>query len=227
MQNKSNLHIKKIAIPGAAGTIGTVLRHGLKGFDMTPLNLPEVDARNYDDLVNHFTGHDAVIHLAFRTPPQEKNVGPEYDPESFLMVHNVLQAALNAGVKRVILASSVHADNFREWNGQSKLSAHGISHPDSSYGLDKVLVETLGRYYAGKGLEVICIRFGGVNAENKAPENDFWEHAVWLSHADCVAMITACLHAPSVPDNFSVFYAVSNNPDRIHDTSNPFGWRPL
>jgi NAD+ dependent glucose-6-phosphate dehydrogenase len=199
---------------------------GLKGIDITPLNFPEVDARHYEELLSHFTGHDAVIHLAYRTPVQEKMEPPEYDIDSLQMAQNVLRAALNSGVRRVILASSVHADNFKEWTGPGLLSANKISHPDSSYGLDKILGETLGRYFAGKGIEVICIRFGGVNAGNKSPENDFWERAVWLSHADCVAIISSCLRTVTVPDNFSVFYAISNNHDRVHDTSNPFGWKP-
>lgn len=87
-------------------------------------------------------------------------------------------------------------------------------------------MEALGRYYATWGLEVICVRFGGVNPANKPPKNAFWENAVWLSHEDCIAMMDACIKADSVPNNFAVFYAVSNNKDKIHDTSNTFGWEP-
>jgi hypothetical protein len=51
-------------------------------------------------------------------------------------------------------------------------------------------------------------------------------YPAWLSHADCVALVDACLTAPTVPGHYAVFYGVSDNAGRVHNTSNPFGWVP-
>ena len=221
--------ILHVAITGSGGTIGTVLQQGLHGYQLTPLHHTDVDARNYTDLVKAFAGKDTVIHLAHN--PNKETIRESawtdlYDPDNSKMTYNVYKAALETKVKRVIMASSVHADNYFTWKGPEKLSVDRIPTPDTPYGANKIFMESLGRYYATKGLEVVCIRFGGVNPENKPPVNDFWENAVWLSHKDCIAMVDACLKAERVPNNFAVFYAVSNNKDRIHDTTNPFGWKP-
>ena len=53
------------------------------------------------------------------------------------------------------------------------------------------------------------------------------EQRVWLSHADCVRLVRACLEAPAVPGGFCVLYAVSDNEGRVHDTRHPFGWKPV
>jgi len=211
----------RIAVTGGKGTIGTVLQKGLTDYNVVSLDRPEVDAREYLLLKKHFADIDIVIHLAFHSG--KNNL---YDSDNSLMAFNVYQAALDAKVRRVIMASSVHADNFHMWKGPGKLTAKNIPVPDSVYGASKVFMESLGRYYARQGLEVICVRFGGVSSTNKAPEDDFWENAVWLSNEDCINMTKTCIDAEKVPDNFAVFYAVSNNKDRIHDTRNPFGWSP-
>lgn len=211
----------RVAVTGGKGTIGTVLQKGLTSYNITSLDRPKVDVREYHSLKKHFGGIDAVIHLAFHSGKNRL-----YDSENSLMAFNVYQAALDAKVRRVIMASSVHADDFYTWKGPGKLTTEEIPVPASPYGADKVFMESLGRYYAKRGLEVICVRFGRVTSANKPPEDDYWETAVWLSNEDCINMIEACLTAEKVPDNFAVFYAVSNNKNRVHDTANPFGWSP-
>jgi len=81
-----------------------------------------------------------------------------------------------------------------------------------------------------RGLEVICIRFGGVNPENAVTEKVLAEEPlspkIWFYHKDCIDLVRACIEAESVPNNFSIVYGVSDNPGRIHDITNPFGWNP-
>ena len=92
---------------------------------------------------------------------------------------------------------------------------------------DKVSMEDLGKDFAAKGLEVVCIRFGGINPANKAPVKDLpRDMATWLSHNDCVSLVDAILKTKSFPNNFAIVYGVSNNEGRISDVSNPFGWTP-
>jgi len=217
---------EKIAITGAKGIIGTVLQEGLRNeFDVTALDLPEIDVRDYQKILNIFPGHNAVIHLAWNTKIDNFRSG-DMDPQNVEMFHNVFKAALESGVPSVIMASSVHADAFDKWKGTDKILPNRTPVPDSPYGASKVGMEAMGRYYATKGLQVVCIRFGGINPQNEPAAEPAYERAVWFSHNDCVSLVKTILKADNIPDNFVVMYGMSNNPGRIHDISNPFGWKP-
>ncbi|MBI2145551.1 NAD(P)-dependent oxidoreductase [Candidatus Woesearchaeota archaeon] len=217
--------MRRIAITGASGVIGTVLRRGLKDFRIAALDLPQVDVRDYKSLLVAFEGQSAVIHLAWDW--KENFQSGSASPDNYVMTCNVYRAAREVGVPRIIVASSVHADSFHGWKKRSLLSPDNTPVPDSPYGASKVLMEALGRYYAKKGLEVVCIRFGGVNRKDSAnmPERDYGR--VWLSHRDCCSLVSACLGVPRIPNNFLIVYGVSDNKGRIHDFSNPIGWQPV
>ena len=215
----------RIALTGANGTIGTVLRTGLKGFEIVPLDLPESDVRDPETLLRRFEGCEAVIHLAWDLKTDNWDTG-RISPDNARMTFNVYQACVEAKVRRVIMASSVHADDFFGWRGEKPMNADHVPTPTSPYGANKVLMEAMGRYYATRGLEVVCIRFGAVN-KNDRPTIGNWDwRKVWLSHGDCTGLVTSCLNAPGVPGRYALIYAISNNTGRIHDWSNPFGWVP-
>lgn len=216
-------NVKRIAITGANGTIGNVLRKGLKEYEITLLDLPVTDVRDYERLLEVLPTHDVVVHLAWDTQTENFRSG-KINPENALMTYNVYRAAIDSKVRRVIMASSVHADGFYNWKGPEFLSPERAPEPDSPYGADKVFMEALGKYYSKKGLEVVCIRLG-VNAENRPP-GEHYENAVWLSHEDCVELIRSCMEAKDIPGNFFIVYGVSDNGNRIHDFSNPLGWHP-
>lgn len=151
---------EKIAITGAKGTIGKVLMAGLTDYDLKPMDLPEVDVRNQEKLIDEIKGRHVVIHLAWDTETENWRSG-KINPENMVMTFNVYEAAKRTGAKRVIMASSVHADQFRTWESQNLLTVDRVPVPTSPYGASKVFMETLGRFFATQGLEIICIRFGG------------------------------------------------------------------
>jgi len=214
----------RVAITGANGTIGTVLRMGLTDFQIVPLDLPD-DARDLATVIKLFTGCGAVIHLAWDLRTDNWDTG-KINPDNALMTYNVYQACVKAGVPRAIMASSVHADGFMQWKGQDLMTPDRVPTPTSPYGANKVFLEAMGRYYATQGLEVVCIRFGAVNKDNR-PTIGKWDwRKAWLSHDDCVRLVRTCLAVPRVPGNYSVLYAVSNNVPRVHDWSNTLGWSP-
>lgn len=112
------------------------------------------------------------------------------------------------------------------WQGPRLMSPERTPLPDSPYGQSKYDMETLGRNIAARReLEVVCVRFGGINAANKPPKEPVRRRR-WLSNEDCVSLVLAAIDADTVVNNFTVVYAVSDNPGRIHDISNPFGWTP-
>jgi hypothetical protein len=171
-------------------------------------------------------GHDALVHLAWNTT-SENFANENIDFDNALMAFNAYRASEQMRVPRVVVASSVHAD-VPNRHGEDLLVASAVSTPDSPYGASKVYVEALGRYFAGRGLEVVAVRFGGVDRHVSAKDfgNVTGPYPSWLSHADCVALIDACLTAPVVPGRYAAFYGVSDNRGRVHDTTNPFGWIP-
>ncbi len=214
--------MKKVLITGAKGIIGQVLTEGLRNYHITPVDLPEKDVRDYDALYRLAAGKDTIVHLAWNT--KTDNIGSgRIDINNSLMFENVYRVAL-ARKQRVIVASSVHVDTFSELQKSEMLSPDRDPTPDSPYGAHKIFLEKLGLWYACKGLEVICIRFGGVYRLNQKPQNDM--SVVGLSHPDCVNLITKCIEAKSVPNNFVIVYGVSDNKNRIHNLTNPFGWKP-
>lgn len=219
---------ERITITGSDGTIGTVLKEGLASdYEIVEVDLPQVDARDLEQLKRAAQGSFAIIHLAWNSD-KENHVNNKVDSDCSRMYLNAYQAAKEAGVKRVIMASSVHADRFIGWERPGLMSPNRVAQPDSLYGADKVFMEAAGRFYASEGLEVVCIRFGGVNPKNSAagPEYPPEERAAWLSHNDLISLVKSVLEAEEVPDNFVIVYGVSNNEGRIHDISNPFGWEP-
>jgi len=157
--------MKRIVITGARGVIGNVLIRGLGKYQITPLDLPEKDITDYQQLLKVFPNHQAVIHLAWDTKTENWKSG-KINPANILMAYNVYKAASECKVPRIIMASSVHADGFIGWNEPGLLTPDRNPVPTSPYGASKVFVESLGRHFAKNyKLEVICVRFGGGECE--------------------------------------------------------------
>jgi nucleoside-diphosphate-sugar epimerase len=216
---------KEILITGANGTIGSILTNGLKGdYHLIPAGLPEVDVRNYKIIKKLSKGKDVIIHLAWNTKT-ENFMSKQIDTDNSLMFENVYRSALENKIKRVIVASSIHADNFQNYKGKIKLKTDKLPEPQNPYGAHKVFMEALGNYYSRKGIEVVCVRFGAVEYE-KPTKKDSEGSSVWLSNPDCIRLIKTIINAKKIPNNYFIMNGVSNNKTRIHDYSNPLGWKP-
>lgn len=217
--------MKKVFMTGSSGVIGKVLRDGLSS-RITGYDLPDGDVRQYEQLVEAMRGHDVVVHLAWDTK-SDNYLSDFHHPENALQAFNIYRAAIAAGVPRVIVASSVHADKFTGRKIDELFNPYALPTPDSPYGAGKVFMESLGRYYAdSKGLEVVCVRFGGVNPDDSIPVTPYSEGQVWLSHRDCSALLQKSIDVTAIENHYAIVYAVSDNPDRLHDITNPFDWYP-
>lgn len=216
--------MERIVITGSNGIIGTVLTKGLSdNFEITPLDLPDGDVRNYNLLLEAFPGNQAVIHLAWNTK-DDNSLSDWADPDNMRMYQNVYMGAYEARVPRVIMASSVHADRFSAWKSNRLMSPYRKSEPLGAYGSNKVAMEIFGERFARvKGLEVVNIRFGGVQS-SEIPTRD--AGIEWLSHRDLLDLIKKILQQPHIPKRYAILYAVSKNKGRVHDVTNPFGWFP-
>jgi nucleoside-diphosphate-sugar epimerase len=228
----------RVLVTGAGGRIGRRLRPLLAApgrtlrlldaaeqappADGEPVELVTGDLTDPDVMDRACAGVDAVVHLA---------AIPSEDSWADLVRVNidgtrtVLEAARAAGVRRAVLASSIHAAGFyrRPGGGEADPSVPGgipaptgpdgvpaavPPRPDSYYGVTKAAVEALGSVYADRfGMAVFALRIGACFPE---PPDD---HAhMWLSPADCARLIDACLTTEAT--GFRVLWGLSRNTGR-------------
>lgn len=210
-----------VLLVGAAGQIGRLLCAGLSR-DLRTFDLPRHDARDRAALRAATDGVRQIVHLGWdMTTENYRN--NRADPANIAMAANVLDIALDLKLDRVVLASSVHAGRLQPhapW--PIRPSGHGA--PATPYGRSKLHIEGLGRAAAREGLQVVAIRFGGVQSVRP---RDPAERGLWLSNADCVSAVRAGLDAPLGPDNWALIHAVSRGIWRRHCLRNSLGWSPL
>jgi nucleoside-diphosphate-sugar epimerase len=233
---------KKVLITGASGLIGGVLRDGLgdkhqiSGVDRRAVpgfDLLVADSTDLDAIRPAFEGADVVVDLA--SNPSNTIPWDEVYNNNLRCTYNALQAAKDAGVKRVIFASSNHATGMYE-NDQPyanivagryenidpstipRIEVSWSIRPDGPYGIGKAFGEAAGRYFSDEyGLSVICLRIGTLNRESR-PQNQR-HFATLLTHRDLVHLVDRCIQAPD-DIRFDIFYGVSNNKWRFWDISN-------
>lgn len=227
---------RRIMITGASGTVGSMLLERLAGhYDIvavdveagTGLNdiaIQAADIRAIDELVPLMDGVDTVVHLAGDASPQAT-----WESVSELNItgtRNVLEAARQQGVRRVVFASSNHAMGMYDRDGEWPVYNHQLPRPDSLYGVSKVFGETIGRYYHDEyGLEFIALRIGWATADVGA-EDDELLRAMWLSPDDTAQVVQCAIEADV---QFGIYYAISDNPNRRWDMTNTMlelGYRP-
>ncbi|WP_268766034.1 NAD-dependent epimerase/dehydratase family protein [Knoellia sp. Soil729] len=223
-------------LTGATGTIGLLLAARLDDdYDLvqhgrTPRSaqqehgLERADLTSYEDVAPLMDGVDTVLHLA-------GEASPEADWDAVLAANivgyrNVLEAAREAGVRRVVYASSNHAmgmyDRLQEW----PVYPHHLPRPDSLYGVSKVFGETLGRFYHDEhGLDVISLRIGWCSEDPMLADEEIL-HAMWLSEDDTEQAFRRAIEAEV---RHGVYYVVSDNPNRRWDLTSTMldlGYRP-
>lgn len=130
---------------------------------------------------------DVVVHLA--AIPQEAAW------EDILAVNvdgtrRVLEAAQKAGVRRVLLASSVHAVGFTPL-AETGAADVLLPRPDTYYGFSKAAGEALGSLYADRfGMGVVSARIvNGVPAPT--PRQGAWGRIAWFSPGDAARLVAA------------------------------------
>lgn len=224
--------MKNILVTGMSGLIGGVARRQLaETHNLTALNRSEVagvpthraDIADFDAIRPAFDGQDLVIHLAANASGGAS--WAEILHANIIGTHNVYEAARQAGVKRIIFASS--GTVVAGWENDSPYRAlvNGdyaavpdrwpmITHespirPRGDYGSSKAWGEAAARQFVDSSdLSILCLRIGHVTAEDRPlSSRDF---SVWCSQRDIAQMIALCVDAPT-DLRYDIFFVVSDN----------------
>ncbi len=215
-----------ILITGAAGGVGRLLvpelveNHQLRLTDARP---PPDPGGRAEVVVGDLTdrrlaarlcdGVDAIVHLAGNPRPGDGwdlLRGPNMDT-----VTTLLEAAGDAGVARIVLASSVHAvgGHYQRASGPgaAPVSDNRPPYPCCRYGATKVFAEAAARVYADAyPLSAICLRLGGCRP---APPHRGWLDT-WLGVADLGQAVRRALRADI---RFGAYAITSANPRPVFD----------
>ena len=229
-----------VLVTGMSGLIGGFVgahlakRYALRALNRRPVEGVDTvcaDVADFAALRPAFEGVEVVVHLAALIEGSDAqilatNVNGTY---------NVLEAARQAGVRRVVFASSgsvcggyesderavglvagAYAQVPRSWR---RLRHDDPTRPNGIYAASKVAGEALGRTYAeAHGLSVLCLRLGRVEAADRplSPRH----MAVFLTQGDCRRLFDCAVEAPAGL-GFDVFFGTSANKWGFRDLDHP------
>ena len=164
---------RRVLVTGASGRVGRhVVDALLDDHEVTVLDLAppvqdvpfiEGDVLDLETVRASMTGQDAVIHLA------AIDLGVPAEPEGYFGVNvmgtwNTVQAAREAGIRKVVLASSISATGIGEIRPDFPPEylpvdeAHAMK-PAHAYGVSKLVVENIARGFTLQGdISITCLR---------------------------------------------------------------------
>jgi nucleoside-diphosphate-sugar epimerase len=246
-----------LTITGAAGRIGTFYRQHLRdqgtlGNGPGQWRLRLVDVRQPqetqpDDDVQAgeqegnlaelevarraLKGAHSVLHLAADPSPRADFYASLLD-RNIKATYNVLHAAHELGVKRVVFASSVNA--ILGYPRDVQVRAEDVAWPGNVYGASKAWGEAICGAFVAQSegrLSAIAVRIGGVTDRERvrarADRTGEWQ-SITVTHEDLCRLFDCCLNgAPDV--TFAVVNGISANRFLRMDldsTRRKVGYRP-
>jgi uronate dehydrogenase len=225
--------MKKIALSGAGGQLGSVVRAALvaRGIPLrsaagsralVPLvegeDVMHGDLRDPAVVDRLLAGVDVLIHFAGTSVERPL---PEIIDNNLRALVEVYEGARRQGVRRVVFASSNHAIGM--YPVTEHLNLDCALRPDGFYGLSKVWGEALARMYWDKhGIESICVRIGSC-LERPTEQRHL---STWFGHRDLMHFLDRCVEAEDV--GFITVWGVSANKRSWWDNSDAerLGYRP-
>ncbi|MEU9501026.1 NAD(P)-dependent oxidoreductase [Streptomyces sp. NPDC048196] len=208
---------RTVLLTGAAGGLGTLMRellppygYRLRLFDRRPVEHIEkvgnavnaageaevitAELADKEALREAVHGVDAIVHFAGISleAPFEKILRANIEG-----TYHLYEAAREAGVRRIVFASSNHAVGFtpRPADGSGAIGVDTPRRPDTYYGLSKGFGEDLASlYWDLHGIETVSVRIGSCCPEPTTVRM----LSTWLSPADAARLLHAALTAPDV-----------------------------
>src|SRR3984957_10838181 len=196
-----------VLLTGAQGAIGSMLRRSLRRpgrhlrlLDVAPLSPlePGEDAElvsgsflDSDVLSDACRGANAIVHMGGLS--HEGYTWAEYLEVNIHGTYLLAEAAREAGVERIVYASSNHAVGFAPLRDGGAVPDYEFPRPDTYYGVSKAASENLLSLYPDRyGLDVVCLRIGSYR-ERPSDVRSLWS---WLSPGDCARLVDASLSTP-------------------------------
>jgi uronate dehydrogenase len=219
----ASINYNKVLLTGAAGALGTVLRHSLKtqvaSLRLTDLlslkerqeseDFVQANLAVRDDVLKVVAGCDAIVHFGGKAV---EGTFEEVLEANIKGVYHVYEAARIHRVKRIVFASSNHAIGFHSVS--TRIDSDSPQRPDSNYGVSKAYGEDLARFYFDRyGIESVCIRIG---SSFPKPINRRML-TTWLSYSDLSELVRCSLACPRV--DHTIVYGMSNNQSQWWDNS--------
>jgi UDP-glucose 4-epimerase len=248
---------RRVLVTGAAGLIAGLLLPALRErYDLTLLDVRTTNRdgdpvegmqigdlldRDRDTYRHHFQGVEAVVHCGFvqAADPSDPNQRFWAELANVEMAYNVYQAAWEAEVRRVVVASSNHAADYYEpliLDGRWDFVAPDMrALSDNYYGWAKEVYEHLGFVFAagkanGRPLENVQIRIGGPR-ETDVANCGLGDMrcvrralAVYISQSDMAQLFIKSIESEDIRDEygvpFQIFYGISDNPHAFWSIAN-------
>ncbi|MDS0293691.1 NAD-dependent epimerase/dehydratase family protein [Halogeometricum luteum] len=177
---------QRVLITGPFGEAGEALRNHLVGedrYEFTFLDRNEhpeyethvADVSDYEAIRPAFDGQDAVVHLAAQSDAGA-DFGDVVEP-NIVGTYNVLKAAQDAGVEKLVFASSQrvmglyeedHAPELYEEEYPLLLDHESLPKPDGYYGASKLFGENILRSHARRDAspeQMFSLRISSVRTE--------------------------------------------------------------
>jgi hypothetical protein len=242
---------RKILITGASGYIASQLLPPFRGkYELTLLDVKETDPKgnevpgvkianlgdfDFEKYQQYFQGIDTVVHLGYFEPPGVRGVkratrmGGYHDERINVdMAYNVYKLSHDAGVRRVVVASSNHAADWYEHLIHQGLM--DIVHPDTFplsdnfYGWAKAAYEHIGFILAtghfGRKLQIIQLRIGApreINYRNFLNNQAGYKRdlGAYISERDLQQLFIKSIETENIDNGhripFQIFYGISDN----------------
>ena len=258
------MSVKKVLITGVSGLVGSAIyqhlaqwsdRYEIYGlgrrraisdrvFDKRKINIPDNkymvgDIADMDFVASAVSGMDVVVHMAADPSGQGWE---SLHKNNIVGAYNIFEACKDAGVKRVVAASTIQvstgnceeepykAISEKRYQDVSDhitpVSAKTIGQPRNLYAASKVWAESLAQVYGySHGMSCLCIRIGWVTGEDQ-PRGG--RSDIWCSQHDIAELTRCCIDAD--PDHrFGIYYGMSNNKwcwVDMEDSTNSLGFKP-
>lgn len=232
---------RRILVTGLSGAVGQASRAALEArYEVAALSRSGVDGlpdslnfrgtvADLDAIRPAFANVDTVVHLAadggVNSPTGMSAGWASIVDNNITGTYNVFTAARDAGVRRVVFASTgavvlgyeheepwlslASGDESRLPESWPILTHESEPKPHSLYAVSKLFGEDLARYVVNTSeMSIICLRISSVGAEDKVsgPRGPM----LYCSHADMAQMVVKCIEAPDTV-KYDIFYVVSDN----------------
>lgn len=259
---------RKILIVGATGYIAMQLlplfrkRYKLtlldaketngKGDKVTGVKIANLADADFEKYLDYFQGIDTVVHLGYHRESRDEGDKLPMEMRSYQherinvdMAYNIYKLSHDAGVRRVVVASSNHATDWYErliQQGLMDMVYPNLSPlPKNFYGWAKAAYEQMGFIFAtghfGRKLEIVQLRIGAPREINH--QNNVTAHkrnypnkvvaykrdlGVYISERDLQQLFSKSIETKRITNEydipFQIFYGISDNTRKFHSIIN-------